>query len=79
MQRPKTAARASILLDEVFGIMNRLQTRVKPEIYRQAGYARRAQGDEAAARELFTKAIELDPDGLFGSLARRALESGGDL
>jgi tetratricopeptide (TPR) repeat protein len=68
-------ARTNALLKEVFDNLKRLSPPAQAEAYRQAGYARRAQGNEIEAQSFFNKAVQLDPDGLFGKLALKALES----
>jgi len=47
----------------------------RAEIHQQIGHARLAQGNREAAVKHFERAVEIDPDGLFGKLSQRALDS----
>jgi tetratricopeptide (TPR) repeat protein len=62
---------AKILLSEALTMVGKTHT--DAEIYRQAGYTLQAMGDVPTARKYFQQAIKLNPQGLFGQKARRAL------
>jgi tetratricopeptide (TPR) repeat protein len=44
------------------------------EIYRQAGHAMKALGDQQSAAAHFKRAVQLNPQGIFGKKAQQALE-----
>lgn len=67
--------RAEAMLQQALSVIPQLPATVTAEINRQVGYARLAQANQAAAVDHFQKAAELDPDGLYGKMAREALES----
>jgi tetratricopeptide (TPR) repeat protein len=67
--------RAEAMLEQAMSVIPQLPTVVNAEINRQVGYARLAQGNRAAAVEHFHKAVELDSNGLYGKMAREALEA----
>jgi tetratricopeptide (TPR) repeat protein len=67
--------RAEAMLEQALSVIPQLPATVNAEINRQVGYARLAQGNQAAAVEHFQKAIALDPDGLYGKMAQEALET----
>lgn len=69
------AARAEALLQQALGHVDRLRSPTAAEVHRQIGYVGLAFGDQQAAQSHFARAVELDPHGLHGKLARRALES----
>jgi tetratricopeptide (TPR) repeat protein len=66
---------ANEILDEAIQPRKTFTPIQQAEIYRLVGCVRCVQGDETAAREFFTKAVQLDPHGLYGKLAQKALES----
>jgi Flp pilus assembly protein TadD len=45
------------------------------EVNRQAGHVRLTQNNRQAAIEHFQKAVELDPNGIYGKLAQKAIDS----
>ena len=67
--------RAEGLIEQALEAAEHVDTRIRADLNRQIGHARLAQGNREAAVEHFRKAIELDPDGIFGKLAHRALDS----
>jgi tetratricopeptide (TPR) repeat protein len=67
--------RADTLIEQALNSTEPLQASARAEIQRRVGYARRAQGNREAAIEHFQRAVELDPDGIYGKLSRRALDS----
>ncbi|MEO8608240.1 MAG: tetratricopeptide repeat protein [Chloroflexota bacterium] len=67
--------RADVALTAALKSSNKLPAPASAEIHRQAGYVRLAQNNREAAVEHFQKAIELDPNGIYGKLARRVLDS----
>ncbi len=70
-------ADAKSLINNVLQQMDQipLRTTQRTDVHRQIGYAYLAIGETDAARTHFTRAIELNPNGLYGRLAQRALES----
>jgi tetratricopeptide (TPR) repeat protein len=68
-------SRAKALLSQALQAIDKVQPSTAAEINRQVGYAYLAMGDEQAARTHFTRAVELDPNGLYGKLAQRAFYS----
>lgn len=67
--------RADALIAQVMQSIPALDRLPCAEANRQLGYARLAQGKREAAVQHFERAIELDPEGLFGKLAQKALDS----
>jgi tetratricopeptide (TPR) repeat protein len=67
--------RAEALLEQALSTLDQARPEIAAETYRQAAYARLAQGDRETAEAHFKRAVALDPDGLFGKLAGRALEA----
>ncbi|MBZ0288391.1 MAG: hypothetical protein K8I30_12310, partial [Anaerolineae bacterium] len=67
--------RADVLIEQALETVTLLELSAQANINRQIAYARLAQNNREAAREHFQKAVELDSDGIYGKLARRALDS----
>jgi tetratricopeptide (TPR) repeat protein len=69
------AARAEAALQQALGHVDCLRSPTAAEVHRQIGYVGLAFGDHQAAQSHFARAVELDPHGLHGKLAQRALEA----
>lgn len=65
--------RAEVMIQQALEASPKIMPASAAEVHRQVGYARLAQGNRDAAVEHFQRAATLDPDGLFGTLAQRAL------
>jgi Tfp pilus assembly protein PilF len=59
-------------VEEALTLVN--EAPLSAEIFRQAGWAMHAVGDIDTAYSYFQRAVELDPNGLFGRLSREALQ-----
>lgn len=68
-------SRAEALLSAALETSESIPPNASAEVHRQAGYVRLAQNNREAAVEHFQKAIELDPDGIYGKLAQRAIDT----
>jgi tetratricopeptide (TPR) repeat protein len=67
--------RAEIMLEKVLKAIEHASSLDAAEINRQIGYTYVALGDQEAARKHFENAVTLDTNGIFGNLARRALDT----
>jgi hypothetical protein len=67
--------RADAMLSQALETAERLPAYFGAGIHHEAGYARLAQNNREAALEHFKKAVELDPNGIYGKLAQKALDS----
>jgi tetratricopeptide (TPR) repeat protein len=66
--------RADALIEQALNTTEKLENSARAEIQRQIGFARLAQGDGDAARKHFEQAVTLDPNGVYGALARKAMQ-----
>jgi tetratricopeptide (TPR) repeat protein len=66
--------RTEAMLEQALKSISQLEASEAAEVHRQVGYARLAQGNREAAIEHFKKAVELDPNGIYGKLAQKALD-----
>jgi tetratricopeptide (TPR) repeat protein len=67
--------RAKTSLEIGLGTLDKMPAVVAADTYRRAGYVYKALGETETARSHFNHAVELDPNGLYGDLARKALHS----
>ncbi|MBA3874016.1 MAG: hypothetical protein ABI970_15565 [Chloroflexota bacterium] len=66
--------RAKASINTALDAIDKMAAITASEVNRRIGYAYMALAETEAARSHFTRAVELDPNGLYGNLARQALD-----